>query len=92
VSADPADPYAREVLARLASPSRWSPSRGATSGRRGPWRRSDCGASSCPTARHSRFAALTTLARFGDRFHPPNARFTVPSPVNAGYTVVSTPA
>ncbi len=40
----------------------------------------------------SRFDTPTTVARFGDRFYLPNARFTVPSPVNAEYTVVSIPA
>ncbi|MFF3380637.1 SMP-30/gluconolactonase/LRE family protein [Streptomyces sp. NPDC002680] len=39
-----------------------------------------------------RFDTPTAIARFGDRFYLPNARFTIPSPVNAEYTVVSIPA
>ncbi|MFI5681958.1 hypothetical protein [Streptomyces cellulosae] len=39
-----------------------------------------------------RFDTPTALARFGDRFYQPNARFTVPSPMNAEHTVVSIPA
>ncbi|MEJ3749032.1 superoxide dismutase [Actinomycetes bacterium KLBMP 9797] len=39
-----------------------------------------------------RFDTPTTIARFGNRFYLPNARFTLPSPQNADFTVVSIPA
>jgi sugar lactone lactonase YvrE len=38
-----------------------------------------------------RFDSPTTIARFGDRFYLPNARFGIPSPQTAEYTVVAIP-
>ncbi|MFF9777541.1 hypothetical protein ACF1HJ_28260 [Streptomyces sp. NPDC013978] len=38
-----------------------------------------------------RFDMPTTIARYGSRFYLPNARFGVPSPESADYTVVAIP-